>query len=322
MADLILRVESSSELDGINHLKLLAKNGVGSAHSQRAYETAIEEFIAWSLHNGKIRINASQLRAYQTHLAARTPHHNKDKGNDTPLAPSTVNVKMAAVRSLVHCAAAEGWISQADEEQILKRLHSRPVTGRREGQRMPLADVQRCLRLPDRATLAGKRDYALLGVLFACGLRRAELCNLEVKTIGRLNEGWALIDLVGKRQKVRSIPLEAPIKQGIDEWLAAAKILSGRVFRAIRKNGKVWGNGLDESAIWQIVRHYAAQVGHENFAPHDARRSCARIYYDANAPLKQIQFLLGHDKLDTTARYVNDEQKFGGEAVSKVADIS
>ena len=115
-------------------------------------------------------------------------------------------------------------------------------------------------------TLAGKRDYALLGLLFACGLRRAELCNLEVKTIGRY-EGWALIDLVGKRQKVRSIPLEAPIKQGIDEWLAAAKISSGRVFRAIRKNGKVWGTGLDESAIWQIVRHYAAQVGYENFAP-------------------------------------------------------
>ena len=319
MADLILRVESSSELDGINHLKLLAKNGVGSAHSQRAYETAIEEFIAWSLHNGKIRINASQLRAYQAHLTARTPHHSKDKDNDTPLAPSTVNVKMAAVRSLVHRAANEGWISAADEEQILKCLHARPVTGRREGQRMPLADVQRCLRLPDRATLAGKRDYALLGVLFACGLRRAELCNLEVKTIGRLNEGWALIDLVGKRQKVRSIPLETPIKDGIDEWLAAAKISSGR---AIRKNGKVWGNGLDESAIWQIVRYYTAQVGHENFAPHDARRSCVSIYYDAKAPLKQIQFLLGHDKLDTTARYVNDEQKFGGEAVSKAADIS
>jgi site-specific recombinase XerD len=120
---------------------------------------------------------------------------------------------------------------------------------------MPLADVQRCLRLPDRATLAGKRDYCLLGVLFACGLRRAELCNLEVKTIGRMNQGWALIDLIGKRQKVRSIPLEAPIKAGIDEWLTAAKISSGRIFRAIRKNGKVWGSGLDESAIWQIVRH-------------------------------------------------------------------
>ena len=65
MADLILTVSSNSELAGIYHLKEPAKNAVGSAHSQRAYETAIEEFIRWSLHNGKIRINASQLRAYQ-----------------------------------------------------------------------------------------------------------------------------------------------------------------------------------------------------------------------------------------------------------------
>ena len=320
MADLILRLESSSELDGIHHLKQLAKNGVGSAHSQRAYETAIEEFIAWSLHNGKIRINASQLRAYQAHLAERASHHKRI--NDTPGAPSTVNVKMAAVRSLVHCAANEGWISGAEEEQILKRVHSRPVTGRREGRACPWPTCSAASGFPIRRPWPASAITRYSGWLFAFGLRRAELCNLEVKTIGRLNEGWALIDLVGKRQKVRSIPLEAPIKQGVDEWLAAAKITQGRVFRAIRKNGKVWGNGLDESAIWQIVRHYAAQVRQVNFAPHDARRSCARIYYDAKAPLKQIQFLLGHDKLDTTARYLNEEQKFGGEALSKLADIS
>jgi hypothetical protein len=50
VADLVLRVESNSELDGINHLKQLAVQGVGSPHSRRAYETAIEEFISWSLH--------------------------------------------------------------------------------------------------------------------------------------------------------------------------------------------------------------------------------------------------------------------------------
>jgi integrase len=62
--------------------------------------------------------------------------------------------------------------------------------------------------------------------------------------------------------------------------------------------------------------------GPRELCPHDARRSCARIYYDAKLRSNKIQFLLGHDKLDTTARSVNDEQKFGGEAVSKVADIS
>jgi site-specific recombinase XerD len=169
VADLILRVESSSELDGINHLKQLSKNGVGSAHSQRAYETAIEEFIAWSLHNGKIRINAPPSSALTRPTSPRALPTMIWK-NDTSLASSTVNVKMAAVRSLVPLRRRRGWISEQDEEQILNRVKSRPVAGRREGQRMPLSDVQRCLSLPDRATLAGKRDYALLGVLFACGL--------------------------------------------------------------------------------------------------------------------------------------------------------
>ena len=151
---------------------------------------------------------------------------------------------MAAVRSLVHCAANEGWISagrrRADPQAGALAPGDRLARGPAHA-----AGRRAALPPPSRPHDPGRQArLCLLGVLFACGLRRAELCNLEVKTIGRLNEGWALIDLMGKRQKVRSIPLEAPIKQGIDEWLAAAKISSGRVFRAIRKNGKVWGNGL------------------------------------------------------------------------------
>jgi hypothetical protein len=76
-----------------------------------------------------------------------------------------------------------------------------------------------------------------------------------------------------------------------------------------------WGAGTTS-------RHLPGRPGELRYHRPAARRSSARIYYDAKAPIKQIQFLLGHDKLDTTARYVNDEQKFGGEAVSKVADIS
>jgi hypothetical protein len=57
--------------------------------------------------------------------------------------------------------------------------------------------------------------------------------------------------------QLRSILLEVPSNQRIDAWLAPTKITQSRIFRAIRKNGKVWGIGLEESAIWQAVRHYA-----------------------------------------------------------------
>jgi integrase len=138
----------------------------------------------------------------------------------------------------------------------------------------------------------------------------------------QIDNGWALVDLVGKRQKVRSVPVGEPIKNAVDDWLAAANITEGRIFREIHRGGKVMGTGLSEMTIWNIIRHYAAQVGYKDFAPHDARRSCARIYYDANGKLPQIQYLLGHEKLDTTAKYVNDEQKFGQGAISNAIDIS
>jgi hypothetical protein len=121
--------------------------------------------------------------------------------NDTPLVPSTVNVKMAAVRSLVHCAAAEGWISEHDEEQILNRVKSRPVAGRREGS---ACRSQTCSAASAFWTARPWRASATMpcsGCSLPAGCAGAELCDLDAKTIGRLNEGWALIDLAGKRQK-------------------------------------------------------------------------------------------------------------------------
>jgi integrase len=118
---------------------------------------------------------------------------------------------------------------------------------------------------------------------------------------------------------VRSIPLEAPIKEGIDEWLAAAKITQGRIFRAIPQERQSLGERARRIGNLADRSPLCCPGGPRELCPHDARRSWARIYYDSQAPLKQIQFLLGHDKLDTTARYVNDEQKFGGEAVSKIS---
>ena len=98
-------------------------------------------------------------------------------------------------------------------------------------------------------------------------------------------------------------------------WISGAQITKGRIFRAIRKNGKPWGTGLDLGA----TRPWS---GMKTLPPTDARRSCPRIYYDAKAPLEQIKYMLGHDKLDTMAKYVNDEHKFGEGAVTKVVDIS
>jgi hypothetical protein len=92
------------------------------------------------------------------------------------------------------------------------------------------------------------------------------------------------------------------VKATLDEWVQAGKLTAGGLFRRVNKNGKAWGDGLTEKAVWHVVREYARKAGIERLAPHDLRRTCARLYHAAGGELEQIQFLLEHDSIQTTER--------------------
>jgi hypothetical protein len=64
-----------------------------------------------------------------------------------------------------------------------------------------------------------------------------------------------IADLVGKGGHVRTVPMPAWVKDAIDAWTAAAAIAEGTVFRAISKQGRVWGNGMTAKVLWDVVRH-------------------------------------------------------------------
>ena len=86
--------------------------------------------------------------------------------------------------------------------------------------------------------------------------------------------------------------------------MTAAGVSSGRVFRAINKGGRVWGDGLTANIIWSVVQIYAAEIGVPRLAPHDLRRTCAKLCRAAGGDLEQIQLLLGHASIATTERYL------------------
>ncbi|HET9307978.1 MAG TPA: tyrosine-type recombinase/integrase [Candidatus Sulfotelmatobacter sp.] len=73
--------------------------------------------------------------------------------------------------------------------------------------------------------------------------------------------------------------------------------------------GKTWGERLTEKAVWHVVREYAGKAGIEKLAPHDLRRTCARLCHTAGGELEQIQFLLGHISIQTTERYLGCKQR-------------
>ena len=106
-----------------------------------------------------------------------------------------------------------------------------------------------------------------------------------------------------------TVPIPTWVKAAVDAWTVTAGITHGPVFRAINKAGRVWGDGMSPKVLWDVVRAAAARAGINKLAPHDLRRTCARLCHLAGGELDQIQFLLGHVSIQTTERHLGCKHK-------------
>ena len=104
----------------------------------------------------------------------------------------------------------------------------------------------RLLQAPEAETVRGRRDRAILALLLGCGLRRAEVAQLQVRDVQQREEHWALVDLIGKGRHIRTVPVPDWVKATVDNWTGAATIGDGRLFRCVSRNGAVWGSGITE----------------------------------------------------------------------------
>ncbi len=273
-------------------------NSLGSPQSQRTYGRAMEQFIFWYCSEPRLALSRAVVLRYRLKLESAR------------LAPATINVRLAAVRRLATEAADIGLLS-VDLISGIRRVRGVRQLGRRIGNWLTPDQGRRLLRSVCTDTLRGKRDAAMLGLLIGCGLRRTELVELDVAQIQQREEHWVIVDLIGKGGRVRTVPIPEPVKQSIDEWICAAEITDGKLFRAIRKNGVIWGHGVTQNVVWYVVKQCAERAGIRNLSPHDLRRSCARLCYEAGGELEQIQFLLGHASVLTTERYIGCKQRIG-----------
>jgi hypothetical protein len=160
-------------------------------------------------------------------------------------------------------------------------------------------------------SMRAKRDYAMLAMLFGCGFRRSELVGLELDEIQIRQGHWAVVDLVGKGGHIRTVPIPNWVKAALDQWTRAAGVTEGKVFRAVARKGKIWGSGISQNVVWYVVKICCERVGLEHIAPHDLRRTCAKLCHTSGGELEQIQFLLGHASVQTTERYLGCKQNLG-----------
>jgi integrase len=118
-----------------------------------------------------------------------------------------------------------------------------------------------------------------------------------------------IVDLTGKGGRVRTFPVPAWCKELLDLWFTASGVKEGKVFRQVRKNGFRQDAGVTVNVVWDVVKQCAKNAGIDHLAPHDLRRSCARLCHESGGELEQIQFLLGHASVLTTERYLGFKQK-------------
>ncbi len=144
----------------------------------------------------------------------------------------------------------------------------------------------------------------MFAVLLGCGLRRAELAALTLRHVQQRDNRCCIVDLVGKHGRIRTVPMPAWTKNALDAWTKAAGVTVGRVFRSVHRGDRAHGEGLGEKVVWQTLRSYTSAAGLPEIAPHDLRRTMAKLCRQSGGELEQIQLLLGHSSVQTTERYL------------------
>ena len=107
----------------------------------------------------------------------------------------------------------------------------------------------------------------------------------------------------------------------VDLWLRDSGVAEGMAFRRILKNGARQKAGVTPNMLWDVVKRCAKNAGFDHLAPHDLRRTGARLCHEVGGELEQIQFLLGHASVQTTERYIGCKQRLR-EAVNDRIHIS
>jgi site-specific recombinase XerD len=286
-------------LPDLDQAKAAVLSSLRSTESQRGYQHSINEFIRWYCSEPRLSFNKTVVTRYRIHLESR------------PLAPGSINVRLTAVRRLAYEAADSGLLSPELAAGI-RRVKGARRLGVRLGNWLTVEQARSLWQLPNAETVKGKRDRAILSILLGCGLRRRELVELTFDHLQQREDHWAIVDLMGKGGHIRTVPVPDWVKQIIDAWVVTAGVRSGRLFRCVSRSGNVWGEGMTEKVVWHVVKEFAAKLGALKLAPHDLRRSCARLCHAAGGELEQIQFLLGHVSVQTTEKYLGCKQRLRG----------
>jgi site-specific recombinase XerD len=177
------------------------------------------------------------------------------------------------------------------------------------------------LRIPDRRTPQGKRDYAILLTLLTTGLRKAEICTLRVRDL-KTYRNQAVIDVTGKGNRFRRLPLKDETLLSIQDYLKASKNGTGPdypLFRTLGKHGPYEQTGLTPKAVDCLIKSAGRKaLIRKRIHPHVMRHTFATTLLDKGVDLKTVQDLMGHSHIRTTERYLHSTDDRKVEAIGRL----
>lgn len=146
------------------------------------------------------------------------------------------------------------------------------------------------------------RDRAILEMLYGCGLRVSELCQLD---LDRLNSTDGFMIVLGKGGKERIVPFSGAAKRAADQYLEDGRpaLVKGVASSAVFLNAR--GGRLSRQSVFKMVQKAGLAIGVANLHPHSLRHSCATHMLEGGADLRIIQDMLGHSDISTTQIYTH-----------------
>lgn len=162
---------------------------------------------------------------------------------------------------------------------------------------LTIEEVESMLAQPDVETYKGARDRAILEVLYACGLRVSELCQLRLQDVDD-----HYVRVMGKGSKERLVPLGSKALMAVDRYLAFRHVAEREGALFVTKRNR----SMHRVAVWNLVKFYMREAGlTKRVSPHTFRHSFATHLLENGADLRVIQELLGHAHIQSTDRYTH-----------------
>lgn len=269
---------------GIEFIESLRSERGLAANTASAYRRDLEQYQRTVAEFPKL----SDSDAVHTHLVTL-----RDRG----LKNVSIARKLASIRAYHRFLVTEGYSDEDPTASIDTPTRPRPIP-----KALTVDEVALLVEAPDGSTPLGKRDAAVLELLYATGCRVTELIDLDLHDLD-FETGTAIVTGKGNRQRL--VPIGSFAQHAIESWLPIRMKIRipgadpGALFLTAR------GNRLSRQTVWRIVDRYGSKVGiaSDRLSPHVLRHSAATHMVEGGADLRTVQEILGHVSLSTTQVY-------------------